>query len=221
VVYLGLKKEIDKKEMIADLEKANSQPDEIFDETKYINIIPAKKHDHYLIPAGTIHCSGANTLVLEISATPNIFTFKLWDWNRLGLDGKPRPINLDRGKEVLRWDRDTDFVNSELANRFVEIAKGDGWYEEKTGLHKNEFIETRRHTFTKQVKHNTSDSVNVLTLLEGREVIVESPTNAFEPFIVHYAEAFVVPAHIKEYTITPYGEAEGKQCITIKASVRI
>ena len=221
VVYLGLKKEIDKKEMIADLEKANSQPDEIFDETKYINIIPAKKHDHYLIPAGTIHCSGANTLVLEISATPNIFTFKLWDWNRLGLDGKPRPINLDRGKEVLRWDRDTDFVNSELANRFVEIAKGDGWYEEKTGLHKNEFIETGRHTFTKQVKHNTSDSVNVLTLLEGREVIVESPTNAFEPFIVHYAEAFVVPAHIKEYTITPYGEAEGKQCITIKASVRI
>ena len=70
------------------------------------------------------------------------------------------------------------------------------------------------------MRHTTGDSVNVLTLLEGKEIIVESPVNAFEPFIVHYAEAFIVPAHIKEYTITPYGESVGKECITIKASVR-
>jgi mannose-6-phosphate isomerase class I len=219
-VYLGLKKGIDSNQMIADLEEANSNPDVVFDENKYINILPAKKHDHYLIPAGTIHCSGGNSVVLEISATPNLFTFKLWDWNRLGLDGKPRPINLERGKEVIRWERDEDFVKNELVNQFVETAKGDGWYEEQTGLHKNEFIETRRQTFTKQVRHTTGNSVNVLTLLEGKEVIVESPSNAFEPFIVHYAEAFIVPAHIKEYTITPHGESKDKQCITIKASVR-
>lgn len=219
-VYLGLKKGIDSNQMIADLEEANSNPDVVFDENKYINILPAKKHDHYLIPAGTIHCSGGNSVVLEISATPNLFTFKLWDWNRLGLDGKPRPINLERGKEVIRWERDEDYVKNELVNQFVETAKGDGWYEEQTGLHKNEFIETRRQTFTKQVRHTTGNSVNVLTLLEGKEVIVESPSNAFEPFIVHYAEAFIVPAHIKEYTITPHGESKDKQCITIKASVR-
>ena len=187
---------------------------------KSIYILSAKKHDHFLIPAGTIHCSGDNSVVLEISATPNLFTFKLWDWNRLGLDGKPRPINLNRGKKVIRWERDADFAKKELVNQFVETGRGDGWIEERTGLHKNEFIETRRQTFTKQVRHTTGDSVNVLTLLEGKEIIVESPTNAFEPFIVHYAEAFIVPAHIKEYTITPHGESEGKECITIKASVR-
>ncbi|MEE1310112.1 MAG: class I mannose-6-phosphate isomerase, partial [Bacteroidaceae bacterium] len=96
VVYLGLKEGIDKVQMIEDL-RAAQRGDIIFDAEKYVNKLPAKKHDHYLIPAGTIHCSGHNSMVLEISSTPSIFTFKLWDWARLGLDGKPRPINVERG----------------------------------------------------------------------------------------------------------------------------
>lgn len=219
-VYLGLKSGIDNKAMIADLETSEKDPNNTFDDEKYINKISAKKHDHFLIPAGTVHCSGRNAVVLEISSTPNLFTFKLWDWNRLGLDGKPRPINVERGKQVIQWNRDTEFVFNELVNQFEIIDKGDGWIEEKTGLHKVQFIETRRHTFSKTVRHTTEESVNVLTLLKGEEVIVESPTNAFEPFIVHYAEAFIVPAQVKEYLITPYGESNGEECITIKASIR-
>lgn len=219
-VYLGLKSGIDRRAMIADLERANIEPDAGFNEQKYVNRLPAKKHDHFLIPAGTIHCSGSNSVVLEISATPNLFTFKLWDWNRLGLDGKPRPINLKRGKKVIRWERNAEYAANELVNQFETISEGNGWIEEKTGLHKTEFIETRRHTFSKTVQHTTGDSVNVLTLIEGREVIVESPTNAFEPFIVHYAETFIVPAHVHKYNITPHGESNGYKCMTIKASVR-
>jgi hypothetical protein len=62
--------------------------------------------------------------------------------------------------------------------------------------------------------------VNVLNLVEGREAIVESPVNQFEPFVVHYAETFIVPANVKEYTIRPYGESEGKEIATIKAYIR-
>lgn len=218
-VYLGLKTGIDKDAMIEDLRKAE-KGEIVFDAEKYVNKIPAKKHDHFLIPSGTIHCSGSQGMVLEISSTPNLFTFKLWDWERLGLDGKPRPINVEHGKNVIDWSRDTDYTFKHLVNTFTVVAEGEGWLEEKTGLHQNEFIETRRHRFSTQVTHHTDDSVNVFNLLEGEEVIVESPKNKFEPFVVHYAETFIVPASIGEYTIRPYGKSEGKECVTIKASVR-
>ena len=219
VVYLGLKTGIDRQVMLADLRKAQ-ETDFVFDTEKYVNKIPAKKHDHFLIPGGTVHCSGANSMVLEISSTPNLFTFKLWDWQRLGLDGKPRPINVERGKEVIDWKRDTEYVEKYLRNHVQPIASGDGWEEEKTGLHENEFIETRRHWFTKSVTHHTNNSVNVLNLIEGNEVIVESPVNAFEPFVVHYAETFIVPACVGDYKISPVNMAEGDRCATIKAYVR-
>ena len=217
-VYIGLKTGIDPEAMINDLRKA--QQGAIFDAEKYVNKVIAKKHDHFLIPGGTIHCSGEGALVLEISSTPNIFTFKLWDWNRLGLDGNPRPINVERGKDVIDWKRNTEYTHEKLINCIENIASGDGWREERTGLHQNEFIETRRHWFTKQVTHYTNNSVNVLNLIEGEEAIVESPNNAFEPFVVHYVETFIIPAALGEYTISPYGKSVGKECATIKASIR-
>ncbi|MBL7757279.1 MAG: hypothetical protein JNL59_07790, partial [Chitinophagaceae bacterium] len=82
------------------------------------------------------------------------------------------------------------------------------------------FIETRRHWFTAKVEHTTEGVVNVLNLVEGREAIVESPTGSFEPFVIHYAETFIVPASVGAYTIRPYGEAEGQTCATMKALVR-
>lgn len=219
VVYLGLKSGINAEEMVSELKKAQKNGT-IFDAEKFVNKLPARKHDHFLIPGGTVHCSGSNSMVLEISSTPNLFTFKLWDWQRLGLDGKPRPINIERGEGVINWSRDTEYVEKHLYNRVKVIAKGEGWMEEQTGLHQNEFIETRRHWFNTTVKHQTNESVNVLNLISGNEVIVESPTHAFEPFIVHYAETFIVPASVKEYTISPHGDTEGQTYATIKAFIR-
>ena len=54
-------------------------------------------------------------MVLEISATPYIFTFKLWDWGRLGLDGKPRPVHIQHGKHVIE-DRRSRWVKENLVN---------------------------------------------------------------------------------------------------------
>jgi len=218
-VYLGLKEGIDRDAMIRDLREAQTGS-MLFPAEKYANQWPARKHDHFLIPAGTTHCSGKNSMVLEISATPYIFTFKLWDWGRLGLDGNPRPIHLEHGVNNIQWDRTTGWVRDNLVNRIEPVGRGEGWREEKTGLHVREFIETRRHWFTGKVLHNTKGGVNVLNLVEGRDAIVESPTSAFAPFEVHYAETFIVPASVGAYTIRPGRLAQGSECATIKAFVR-
>ena len=217
-VYLGVKAGTDPDEMVGALRRA--QQTGTFDAEKYVGCYPVKPHDHVLIPPGTIHCSGRNSMVLEVSATPYIFTFKLWDWGRVDLDGRPRPINIEHGKNVIQWNRTEEWVRREGINDIHAVAAGDGWREEHTGLHKREFIETRRHWFTKPVLHHTDGGVNVLNLVQGREAIVESPTGAFEPFVVHYAETFIVPAAVGDYTIRPYGESLGQECATLKAFVR-
>lgn len=216
VVYLGLKEDVNPKEMLRALDRA-AEGEAPFPADRFVNRWPVKKHDHLLIPAGTIHCSGKDCMVLEISATPYIFTFKLWDWERLGLDGEPRPIHLQHGRESIQWYRKTKWVRENLVNRIEKIASAANWCEERTGLHEREFIETRRHWFTGTVEHDTQGGVNVLNLVEGPEIVVESPDGAFDSLIVHYAETFIVPAAVGRYTIRPTGPGK---CATIKAYVR-
>jgi mannose-6-phosphate isomerase class I len=218
-VYLGVRTGVNRDAMLRDLRSAQDGCPS-FPAEKYVNKFPARKHDHFLIPAGTIHCSGKNSMVLEISATPYIFTFKLWDWDRLGLNGLPRPIHLDHGIANIAWERDTEWVRRSLIDRIELLGNHNGWTEERTGLHELEFIETRRRWFTKINPNDTEGTVNVLNLVEGREVTVESPTGVFDPLVVHYAETFIVPAAAGSYTIRPSGESEGEKCGTIKAFVR-
>jgi mannose-6-phosphate isomerase class I len=219
VVYLGVKTGVDPEEMIADL-RAATDGEHPFDAEKYVNVYPARKHDHFAIPAGTVHCSGENSMVLEISATPFIFTFKLWDWGRVGLDGVPRPVHIDHGAQNIQWERDTEWVERNLVGQVDEIRREPGLVEERTGLHELEFIETRRHWFENEAAHDTEGTVNVLNLVEGDEVQIVSPTDAFAPYTIHYAETFIVPAAVGPYVIRRSPNARSERFATLKAYVR-
>jgi mannose-6-phosphate isomerase class I len=218
-VYLGLQPDVDRAQMGAAL-RAAGENGKTFPIDKFVAAWPTRKHDHFSIPAGTVHCSGRDNLVLEISATPYIFTFKLWDWGRVDLDGRPRPIHLEHGLASIQWDRTADWVARNLIDNVRPAAAGDCWREEATGLHPLEFIETRRHWFTAAVEHDTGATVNVLNLVEGGAALVESPSDAFDPMTVHYAETFVVPATVGPYRIRPLDGATSSPLATIKASVR-
>lgn len=219
-VYLGVKDGISKEEMFADLERAQ-EGDFIFPDEKYINRFPAKKHDHFLIPPGTAHCGGSNVVVLEISATPYIFTFKLWDWGRVGLDGKPRPVHLNHGKENIQLSRTTDWVKENLINHVQVVEESDFHKEEQTGLHELEFIETRRLWFQKPIELETKGSVNMLNLVEGDTAIVESVDGSFPSYEVHYGETFIIPEQLKRYRIVPSEGAKQKPFAIMQAYVRV
>lgn len=216
-VYLGIKEGVNKDDLIADLEAAQ-RGEKLFDDERFINKFPAKKHDHFLIPAGTIHCSGSNGMVLEISATPYIFTFKLWDWGRLGLDGVPRPVHINHGKEVIQWDRDTTWVKENLVNQAKILHQDKHQKIEKTGLHDLEFIETMRFTTKEEISITTNGSVNVCNLVDGSSAIISSSTNQFDDYIVHYAETFIIPEAIKEFSIKPKNSNE--QIMLLRALVK-
>ncbi len=217
-VYLGLRDGVEASAFFEAIEEAQSGGPAL-DVERFVNRWPARRHDHFSIPAGTVHCAGTDCLVLEISATPYIFTFKLWDWGRLGMDGRPRPVHVDHGRQVLQADRDTDWVRSTTLNLIQPIAEGEGWREERTGLHELEFIETRRHWFTEAVPHNTNGSVHVINLVEGARAVIESPEGAFAPFPICFAESVIVPAAVGTYCVVP--GAPGRPHATIRASVRL
>jgi hypothetical protein len=165
-------------------------------------------------------------MVLEISATPFIFTFKQWDWGRLGLDGRPRPVHIDHGMNVLQWYRQEPWVRENLINRVELVAAGQGWRSERTGLHEREFIETVRHWFAAPYPASTGGAdrggVHVMNLVAGEDAVIESPSGAFEAFGVHYAETVVIPAAVGDYTVRPGVRSSRlhQECGSVTASVR-
>ena len=150
------------------------------------------------IPAGTIHSSGAGSVVLEISATPNRFTFKLWDWGRVDLDGKPRPTHIDLGKKVLNFEYDTKYVKEHFINQSEIVYEDENNRIEKTGLPKEQLLNTYRIHVNGELQMQTHKNVSMLNLVEGSECIIEAGDYRLK---VHYAETFIVPASITEYKI--------------------
>lgn len=203
-VYLGTKTGVKKDELVAAFEEA--QKSGSFDDEKYINNISVKKHEHVFIPGGTIHSAGKDTLTLEIDMF-TFTTFKLWDWDRVDFDGKPRPIDIGHGKEVIQEEFQTEFVKDRLVSKHPEIESGYGWRKERTGTMSYEApMEVNRYWFTKSVHFDPQDSVTIHVLVEGKKAVIESLEGRFPSFEFNYAEAVFIPASMGQYIIKPAEE---------------
>ena len=214
VVYLGFQQGIDAQQFRAKLE-ASFRNGSAIDIERFGNTEPAHKHDLFLIPNGTIHCSGMNTLVLEISATPYIFTFKMYDWLRLDLDGKPRPINIERAFENLNFERQGVRATRKLVSVPRVLEERDGWRLVHVPTHVEHFYDVHRLEFSASMEVETQGSPHVLSLVEGDNMIVELPDGQRPRF--SYAETFVIPAATGHYRLV---SPEGKPLKVIKAFLK-
>ena len=206
-VFLGFQEDIDAPAFRLALEKSlrDGTPVEI---ARFVRALPSEKHSLYLIPNGTIHCSGADNLVLEISATPYIFTFKMYDWLRLDLQGKPRPLNIQRAFDNLYFERRGEVVERELVAQPVLLASGMDWQIYHLPTHPSHFYDVHRTEFATSVSVHTDGSPHLLMLVEGTSIRLETSKGKFQRF--NYAETFLVPAAADQYQLINEGTAPVK-----------
>jgi len=206
-VYLGFQENIEPATFKTVLQDSEANAEEV-NITKYVQIHAAHKHDLFLIPNGTVHSAGKGNLVLEISATPYIFTFKMYDWLRLDLEGKPRPINIEHAFNNLDFNRKGERVISELISKPKVIDKNEGWQVVHLPTHQDHFYDVHRLEFDTKIFRHTADCCHVLMLVEGESLSIETADGTIHTYA--FAETFVVPAAAGSYILTNLGNGRAR-----------
>lgn len=213
-VYLGFQDNIDPAQYRRALEESQANNVEL-NITDFVQYHPAQKHDLFLIPNSTVHSAGAGNLVLEISATPYIFTFKMYDWLRLDLDGNPRPINIEHAFNNLDFERKGHAVQDELIAKPVVLEYSQDHRVIHLPTHRDHFYDVHRIEFDKEFSVSTNQSCLVMMLVEGEAILVETQAGVQHRFA--YAETFVIPAAATTFKMTNLGSARAK---VIKAFIK-
>jgi mannose-6-phosphate isomerase class I len=212
-IFLGLREDADLQAFAADAERAE-QLGEALEPERYLQTHRAEQHRLYLIPAGTPHASGAGNVVLEISATPYLYTLRFYDWLRRDLDGGLRPVHLRHAFSNLDPRRRGDSIGGLMPEPSV-VRRGTGWSELALGRLPELFFAVHRLDFEDEIADDTGGRFHALNLAEGDEIEVQTAAGAVHA--LSYAETIVIPAAVAEYRLR---RVRGGPCKVVKAFVR-
>ncbi|MEU8763541.1 hypothetical protein [Streptomyces sp. NPDC048659] len=206
-VYLGLREEFDPAAFRADVEASTRGAE--MDVAAHVNAFDAEQGRLFMIPAGTPHASGAGNVVLEVSATPYLYSLRFYDWQRMDAEGNPRPLAYEHAFANLDTGRRGDAVARDLVQRPAVLRGGEGWREVVVGALPEMFYEVRRVELDAAATavDDTAGAFHILNVVEGDGVLIESAhgTHPLARF-----ETLTVPAATGAYRLRAVGDAPVK-----------
>lgn len=215
-IFLGLRDDIDVAEFHRRAEKAD-HGGEPFQIERFVQAFPAEPHRLFCVPTGTPHGSSAGNVVLEVSATPYLYSLRFYDWLRRDGEGRQRPVHVQHAFENLDSTRTGAAVRSDLVQLPRALREGNGWREELLGSLPEMFFEVRRVALSPglAIEDDTAGRFHVINVVEGEGVEVESVDGAGH--VLTYAETLVIPASVGRYRLRNLG---GGHVRLVKSLVR-
>ncbi|CAF0786064.1 unnamed protein product [Adineta steineri] len=207
-IYLDFHKNINSEEFHHDLILSEIKK-EYLNIDKYIQCIPTHIHDYFLIPNETIHASGRNQVVLEISSTPYLYTFKLYDWLRSNFDGHSQILSIEHGMKNLKFNQQNEQLQCQPISIKIEQDKYEEQHLPTHNLHifdvQRLIIEPNENI---EIFRLTENRFHLCMLVQGDAIEIQYNSidnNNHQKQIrqYNYIETFLIPSSIKEYRLRP------------------
>ncbi len=210
--FIGFRDDADIPQFFRDIEAADTEHRPC-DYMKYVNYEESKPGLQVMLPAGTIHSSGRNQVILEIgSLTIGSYTYKMYDYLRLDFDGKQRPIHTRLGEENVAQHRRASVIHDPESPDYIVqkprvTVSGEGWREMILGENEQLYFSLRRLEFETECPQDThGERFHVLALVDGDHVRVRSKRHPERFYDMDYLDIVCVPADMGEYVIENLGK---------------
>lgn len=191
-IYAGLKPGTTREVMAAALEAGTVE--------SLLHSFPARSGDCILIPAGTVHAIGAGVVLAEFQQMSDA-TFRLHDWNRLGLDGKPRQLHIAESLESI------DFEAGPVSP--VSITRKITPWGSLESLCRSDYFELERWTLTDSTTIGVPDRFTIVLGIEGE---VEIHSSGLQ-ISLGLGQTLLLPASIGSCRVVPRGSATLLTCV--------
>lgn len=154
----------------------------------YIVYAPVKAGDVLYVRANTVHAIGPGILLYEIQQSSNI-TYRLYDWGRMGLDGKPRELHIDKGVQVANVESVPDIQSAQPQQAIETLVDSD-------------YFKTVRYRLDDDTHHiDTHGRFHALTCVEGHLTVMQDGQSV----VFTTGQTVMIPASLPDYTLSGTG----------------
>lgn len=152
---------------------------------KLLVYVEVQAGDVLFVRAGTIHAIGAGLLIYEIQQSSDT-TYRLYDWGRVGLDGKPRTLHIDKGVQVANLESLPEIIHTgDQSGEIIEIVR-------------SEYFTTLLYQLREPLALDTGlQHFHILTCIEGQAQV----QYAGESLTLDSGRTVLIPASLGAYTL--------------------